>query len=212
MSKIKQSHSDLILLLKENLEFIRASAFAFDNGNLAEAKRLSVSIRVLLNDTKDSMSLLGQLGWKQELNFLDTAMDYNPKSYASHHGLVGLRATFESASYFAFLNDVPPSNLNKYKNFADWWNKIVISDQKKVKYSRRELILTLANKVGGAHVDPQLDHSYVELTKNNSVGWTYFNEAKEVPMQNIELFSVRQISYEIISSIERYLTKKNIQV
>lgn len=213
MGKIKQSHSDLKLLLKENLEFLRSSAIAFDSGNLAEAKRMAVQIRVLLHDTKESKSLLTQLGWKQDLRYLDTAMNYNPKSFSSHHGLVGLLATPEKATYFAFLDDYPPTGRpNNYVSFPDWWNKVVISDQRKIQYDRRELIMALANKVGGAHVDPNLDHDYVELTKNNSIGWFYFNESEEAPILNIELFSVRQICFEIISTIERYLSKENIQI
>ena len=76
-------------------------------------------------------------------------------------------------------------------------------------FNRRELILALANKDGGAHVDPELDHAYADLTRNNSVGWMFSDGQDKRPIEDVELFSVRQIAFEIIDSIERLMEKNN---
>ena len=210
MAKIKQTREELISHLKENLGFLKASAASFDSGSLGEAKRLAVSIRVLLHDTKQSKSLFRLLKLKEGFNFLDTAHDYNPANLMSHHGLVGLRVISEGSSYIAFLGDGP--NTESFKNlpFSQWWDKIVISDSKKNQFTRSELILALANKDGGAHVDPNLDESYMHLTRYNSVGWISSSNGKETPMHNVELFSVRQIAYELIYSLEQYINEHKL--
>ena len=210
MAKIKQTREELISHLKENLGFLKASAVSFDNGSLGEAKRLAVSMRVLLHDTKQSKSLFRLLKLKQGFDFLDTAHDYDPANLVSHHGLVGLRVSSDGSSYIAFLGDRPNTEAFKSLPFSQWWNKIVISDSKKNQFTRCELILALANKDGGAHVDPNLDESYMHLTRYNSVGWISSSNGKEIPIDNIELFSVRQMAYELIYSLEQYIKEHRI--
>lgn len=128
----------------------------------------------------------------------------------SHHGLVGLKIEDGDGSFYAPLQNGSTSRPYKFIKFPDWWNKIVIVDSKKSKFNRRELVLALANKDGGAHVDPDLDQAYSDLTRNNSVGWM-FSDGKEVrPMGSVELFSVRQIAFETIESIERIMKKHEV--
>ena len=55
-----RSHVDLAELLREQIGFIERSAAAFDEGHEEEAKRIAVVLRVLLHDTPQSTSLLGQ--------------------------------------------------------------------------------------------------------------------------------------------------------
>ena len=57
MEKIDQSLHELINHLKEQILFLKASASAFDEGFDGEAKRLAVTVRVLLHDTNNSISL-----------------------------------------------------------------------------------------------------------------------------------------------------------
>ena len=138
----------MIAHVHENLGFLKASASSFDAGHTGEAKRLAVTIRVLFHDTQQSKSLLGLLGWKQGVGFLDTAYDYNPSNLMSHHGLVRLRIA-AAGSYDAPLDQGFPGRPNRYVFFPEWWNKTVIVDSNKNKFNRRELVLALANKDGG---------------------------------------------------------------
>lgn len=102
------------------------------------------------------------------------------------------------------LDGFPIEGENIYSNFDDWWNEWVIVDHNKSAFSRKDLILNLANKDGGAHVDPKLDQDYANLTRNNSVGWTGYDGIKEFPVTDIELYSVRQIAYELLHSLQAY--------
>jgi len=207
MTKIKQTKQELMSHLQENLGFLNASAAAFDLGHTGEAKRLAVTIRVLLHDTRNSKSLLGLLKLKTNTGYYDSSADLNPKNLMSHHGLVGLKLGSGSGSYFAPLQEQMPGHTNKYVLFPAWWNKIIIKYSNNNTVTRRDLVLSLANKDGGAHVDPDLDTAYADLTRNNSVGWVFSNGTNSTPIDEVELFSVRQIAYEVITSVERKLNK-----
>ena len=93
--------------------------------------------------------------------------------------------------------------LDTWKEFDVWWQKIVIIDAKKQKFSRKDLILALANKVGGAHVDPELDADYAALSRDNSMGCFYEVADDTGPVTDIELVSCRQIAEEILVSLKK---------
>jgi hypothetical protein len=69
--KVSQRRSDLLNHLREQLQFLDASALSYDAGFEGEAKRLAVVIRVLLHDTAKSRSLLQSLGIKHTLRYND---------------------------------------------------------------------------------------------------------------------------------------------
>jgi len=212
MAKYKQSKEELRNHLVENLGFLKASSSSFDAGFYGEAKRLALTIRVLVHDTEKSKSLLYLLGTKAGMGFFDTANDVNSNNFGSHLGLIGTQAIADgkggvSAGYFAPLDEFILGRPNKFIFFPTWWNKVVIIDSKRNQFSRRELVLALANKDGGGHVDPTLDESYANLSRNNSVGWIFSNGKTKRPLEGVELFSVRQIAYELSKSIERQLSK-----
>jgi len=60
----RQSNEELQQHLKDIIQALELSAYAFDNGSEGEAKRLAAAIRVLVHDTESSKSLLGQLEQK----------------------------------------------------------------------------------------------------------------------------------------------------
>jgi hypothetical protein len=201
--KISQTNEGLKDHLREQINFLRSSAKSFDDGYEGEAKRLAVVIRALLHDTDRSVSLLNQLGM-EEMSFYDTAIDYRPENLLSAHGLIMMRMGQDGAKYIPPLDDGPPSRyMNGKVPFDEWWSKTVIADLHGSRFSRGDLILSVSNKDGGAHMDPHLDEAYVDLTRNNSLGWEYQidrEEKKELSSQP-ELASIRQIAYEVLRSL-----------
>jgi hypothetical protein len=74
-------------------------------------------------------------------------------------------------------------------------------------YTRKDLVLLLTEKEGGAHVDPKIDSDYKDLI--NRMGWVQAisdgeNEI-ESRIPDVELHSMRQIAYELVESIETQL-------
>lgn len=199
--KVKQTKSDLLIHLKDSCDFLEISSAAFDRGYIGEAKRLATTLRVLMHDTSNSHSLMSQLKLKNSMRYLNTAIPYTPKNLASHHGLVGLRVSNDEAGFYAFLDEAP--NKAKYVGLPDWWNETVICDSKKNKFKRRELILNLSNKDGGAHVDPHLTEAYADLSRNNSIGWMFCDAAGKSDIDGVELHSIRQVAHEFLCSIKK---------
>lgn len=212
MTKLPQTKAELLEHLRDSLGFLEASSASFEGGFVGEAKRLATTIRVLVHDTEKSKSLLGLLKIKASMGYLNTSHPYDPKNLLSYHGLVGLRVGNGNSRYWAPLGEGALGRSGKYEFFPDWWNQVVIVDSRKARFTRRELVLALANKDGGAHVDPHLDESYAELTRNNSVGWMILDGTTQKPMQDVELYSVRQIAFELLSSVKRYLEKSGAVV
>ena len=91
MAKYVQTNEDLRNHLCEQVQFLAASAAAFDNGHEGEAKRLATTIRVLVHDTKSSRSLLRQLNMKHTIRTQNTAHPIDPRNAAPHQGLVVMR-------------------------------------------------------------------------------------------------------------------------
>lgn len=201
MTKIPLSQDDLNEHLAEQLGFLEASARSFDGGFIGEAKRMATTIRVLMHETPQSHSVLGQLGLLQK-DFVDTSPDYDPKSLTAFHGLVFVRAkvspTSSSGTFKAFLNDTLPFVQGQTLPFTRWWDKVVVVDQKKESFSRKGLILLASNKDGGAHVDPNLDAGYAQLKK--SVGWSLVTPTSSDDIPDVQAHSVRQIAHEVLKT------------
>lgn len=212
--KIPQSEIDLKKQLDEQINFIKKSCAEFDGGEVSEAKRIALSIRILLHDTRRSTSLLNSLGDKSKIFFLDSAFSFNPHNLAPHQGLVIMECNADTVhtkvEYKPLLGThISMQHQEKWIPFTDWWQHTVIKDQKGNLFSRKDLILHIADTDGGAHIDKDLDQNYVDLSRNNSTGF-YFamklqgGEEHHIALKNIELASVRQIGFEIIQSLIKY--------
>jgi hypothetical protein len=201
----KRSRTDLLDMLAENREFLQRSAYAFDHGYEAEAKRMAVVLRVLLHDTDLSHSLLKQLNVKTQMNFLDTAAPINPANLLPTPGLVMMKMTRTSVGadgqYVAPLGMERP-HPPRLRTFAEWWRHPVMKVDGT--WSRKELVLTLANTEGGAHVDPDLNGRYESLAKANGIGWTASAGANSQPFAgNVVAVAVRQVAYEVVTTLDR---------
>jgi len=187
------SDDELKVHLAEQIGFLNASAAAFDAGNTGEAKRMALTIRVLLHETKRSKSLLRQLNHKPA--FVSTASPFDPRNLVSHMGLLAIQLGDAGVRY------IPRGEHTPHKrevSFDEWWNEIVFKTQGHDAVSRKDLILTAANQDGGGHVDPELDEVYARLVKENSLGWLAGNGDKTEPMGDPTKAAIRQISAEVL--------------
>lgn len=194
----RQSRQELEEHFRRQVGFLHTSAAAFDSGVIAEASRLATSIRVLLHDGQGA-SLLGQLGLKDQLGFLDTATDPIPGNLAPTNGLVTMGIGGTGPVFHAPFGEGSPRRQNKpRKAFEDWWNAVVIIDGIGTTFTRKDLVLALANKDGGAHVDPELNAAYAALSRSGSLGWMISDDTGARPMIESPVpASVRQIAYEL---------------
>ena len=184
--------------LENKIRFLESSSQSYDNGCINEAKRLAVEIRVLLHNTSRSTSLLTHLK-KNDILFYDTSSDYDPNNLLSQMMLIKMRIGPQGPEYIPVLdNESPIHDLKKKVPFEDWWKKVVFVNTKGDTFDRKDLILNLSNKDGGAHIDANLDDAYANLTRFNSLGWMFERGGIHEDLGNPVLASVRQISYEVI--------------
>jgi hypothetical protein len=204
---VKQSDQELLGHLEEQIRFLLRSADAYDNGFTGEAKRMATIIRILVHDTRQSTSLLTSLG-KKDIQFYSTAAIIDNGKSMSTHRLVALKLSTNQdtskATYYAPLDDRPLFvNVNKKMVFRSWWNEIIIIDKMRNEFSRKDLVLFVSNKVGGAHIDPELDDAFAALTRYNSSGWVA-SGSKGIGrnLEGVELVNIRQICHEVLKSLK----------
>ncbi|AEG19230.1 hypothetical protein [Methanobacterium paludis] len=201
MAKVKQSEEDLKSQLKDQIQLLLNSCQLFDEGFKIEAKNIALRIRVLLHDAR-SHSLLTQLG-KKDILFYDTSLDYDSRNPFPYMGLIKIMKRPKGDEFFAPLDEDSSRYLNGKITFSKWWNElIVLEDSNKNPFTRKNLILTVSNKDGGAHVDSELNEEYVNLTRNESIGWMYANNAGEGYIMGAELTTIRQIAHEVLKSLK----------
>lgn len=208
-----QSQDELNSHLAEQIAFLEASILSYDSGNTSEAKRLASTLRLMLHDTRNSKSLLGQLGLKI-LKFCDTSnySGYNatPWDVAVYTGLVG--QCINMAKYrveFVPLLDHESENGPIWVDFEHWWSTTVIKDELRNTFSRRDLVLTMADQDGGAHIDPVITDKYAALSRQNSVGWVgAVGNTDYRPIPYPERAAVRQIAHELLKTLNPSYSKK----
>lgn len=202
MAEFQQTNTELQGHLQDHLGFLVSSAAAFDSGNLGEAKRLAVSLRVLFHDTGQSHSLLGQLS-RLGGSFISSAIPHDTGNVTRHGGLIMTATSKAGSTYYAPLDDVL---IERWLPFQDWWNEPVFVDTQRAVLTRRSLILAVANQDGGAHVDPNLTDTYARLSRHNSMGWIQMPGG--VPIRNPERAAVRQIAHEALKTLKAGYRKK----
>lgn len=196
----------LLEALRQQQSFLRSSSKSFDEGEEAEALRLAVTIRVLVHDTKSSHSLLGQLGVKEQLRYVDTAGPVKDGNLLPTLGLVMHQVGHES-KHMPLLDEGSPGHYgNAPLLFEEWWDRrqVIVLPHLNRHWTRKQLVLALAHKEGGAHVDAELDEAYEELVTNNGAGIMLgIGESEAVPFPgNLVAVSVRQIAFELTKTLE----------
>ena len=198
MLKVPVTSGDLSQQLSEQINFIRASCTRFDEGQTSEGKRIATHIRVLVHDSSRSHSLLKQLGYKDTLQLVSLAEPYIPANLAPYHGLLNI-AIGNGMRYVPKLDSV----ARRLVPFDDWWDEPVLKDPEGTLYSRKDLVLAVANKDGGTHVDPEIDEAYWKLSRGNNVGYKVAVGGRPIQWhENPVLPSLRQIGFEILETLD----------
>ena len=196
---------DLERKLREQYDLLTAHAEAFDRGRRVVALSLAVTIRVLVHDTAQSKSLLRQLDLKDKLRFRDTAQHIDPRNLLPNPALVHVKVTpGHGVEWEAPLNMRDDDRLRQPLPFRQWWTMPLTKDHTGGTWSRKDFVLHLANKEGGAHIDPaEIDERLRQIEDENAMGWTYADPVLgEVPMPYGPILpSVRQIAHEVATTL-----------
>jgi hypothetical protein len=192
--------NEIVGQIRQQLKRIEVFTSMYDSGDKSIAREIAVKLRVLFHSTKKSNSLLGQLKL-DHLQFVDTGSQYELNTLTSHWGLVFMETRFTNAATITeFVPQLEHGNRRKQMvDFKTWWEtKEVIVDPKKNIFTRKRLVLELADTDGGAHVDQALKMDYHDLTRNNSAGWFLKDQWGKIQnLDNPVPPSIRQIAFEV---------------
>lgn len=123
---------------------------------------IAARLRVILNDEGGNTSLLSQIGMQNRFFFTTPAYSHisdMPSNIVFNAKMVSV--VCKADKFYCQANDHMPDK-KVMLNFDAWWNEIVI-DSKHEEFSlitRRDMVLTLADKQGGAYVDAEYDTAY----------------------------------------------------
>jgi hypothetical protein len=89
--------------------------------------------------------------------------------------------------------------------FDEWWSeeKVFVSSESKL--TRKDLVLAVANKDGGAHFDDKVQKNYDDFRHSWSGGSTLVgtSSGKERGYDNIPIYpAIRQIGYELLATLK----------
>lgn len=202
IKRVARSKDDLRQELVNQISLLKNSCESYDSGLEAIGKHIALILRVLFHHHGKSRSLLEQLGLRDS-RFMDSAGPLNPNNLISEMPMVCIRMGGNEARYLASCqiggSPFPPRQVK----FVEWWNEPVLKDQQGRKFCRRELVQNVADTDGGAHVDPDLEEAYMDLSRNNSLGWMFtIGDIEEKFKGKPELACIRQIAHETLASLE----------
>lgn len=212
MSQSPQTPTDFTKQLADQIDLLKELAKLYDSGKTVAAKAMATGVRVLLHDTSSSTSLLTLLD-RKNIYFFDTNGAEEQawgggKHIGSYHGLVGAAT---NSTYTPYLDESVPG-CSKESLFDEYWGRVVFVDGKGNSFTRKDIILTLTNQDGGAHVDPGLSTKYAELSRQNSMGLTAsVNGTEHKPLERAELAATRQITHEVIRTLDPSYPQQKIK-
>lgn len=192
--------------LGEQLRFLARSSELFDQGHEDEAFRLATSLRVVFHDTQHSISLLTHLGLKHGKMLSSSRGHGNWQDYLAEEINLGSANPVRMRPLLG--------NQFVTVSIMDWWNNQTVFVHATEESSRRTIILSAANKDGGAHVAKQLEAYYEALCGGeHMIGITGNLQYEGVPPfpqgvtifpKNAHLALIRQFAHETICSVNHY--------
>lgn len=181
--------------LHDQLDFLESAAIEFDSrGKTNRAKQMAGIIRTLVHQTKHSRSLIKQVGLESRF-YMSSSPAIDGKNLLPECGLLGIEFTNSGVKYVSLLDDCKM----QFVSLDEWWNDSVIDDKDGNIFSRKDLVLEMANRDGGAHVDPNISISYARF-RDSGLRFEV-NHGKKMGVHP-ERYAVRQIAHELLKSLK----------
>jgi hypothetical protein len=184
--------------LEEQRHLLGKSIRDLTSGDLAEAVRIATVMRVLVHETGNSTPLLKQL----TPNYLELKIPDRAPIKQQEDGSPGTRQvvlmsvpiSIKITGDGVFLN--PELDMEAYEPsiLGMWWTRPCLILPGLGGFSRKEIVLGMADKEGGAHVDTDIPTKYQQLLSSKSF---QVGNAGEVSPLNLSRFMVGQAAIEL---------------
>jgi hypothetical protein len=169
---------DYLKQLRSQIDFLKSDIEEYMNGKEHFALKIASTIRTLFYKSKMSTPILPDLPKKYGLTIRFKGRDQSKiDSYVVLY--TGFTIGNKTPRFDApFLID---------KEFDEYWDEIVYIEGK-IRYTRSQLIMWAANKLGGSHVDPKIPPELLHLV-NGTI--------KLVSSRYGEESIINQVTYEM---------------
>lgn len=206
--------------LIEQISLLIDACHLYDMGKFHQAKTMSSIIRTLVKDPENpkpnnqTISLLKSLSVKESMKFFNTGYEaVDPLININLIGIVTVPTlppliNDKESIYLPLLNSSELIDC-KWLTFDQWWkSKVIIykSENLDITFTRKKIVLTMAEQDGGAHIDnfKNINKSYRNLITGTTHLFTTQNlDGSETGIKHIQYALVRQISHELIISIKK---------
>lgn len=193
----------LLSMLGEQRDHLRTSLDAFYNGNFAESLRIATTIRVLVHETSQSKPLLTQARPDGlDLQIPEHVGDARPGQEEIIRFAVSAR--LGPGPTVAPAVDLGSSHYST-SSVGAWWGRTTFSFPSRigtqVVYTRKQVVLILANKEGGAHVDPHEDPNYARLLTDQPLAFEVAGVQIQTP--DFARFLAAQSGVEMLECLRR---------
>lgn len=189
----------VLLKLKEQMDLLRTSVRAFYEGQFAESLRIATSIRILVHESRTSKPLLIMAQPNGlELPIREDVSHWNDET------ILGFAVGVRLGPTVAPAVDLE-STHRSFSTVGAWWNRVVFTFPSRlgtqVVNRRRHVVLILADREGGAHVDPDLDPNYARLLTDLPLSFAEYGVPVETP--DLARFLTAQCGVEMLDCLKR---------
>lgn len=228
-NKRQRQPGELDNKLNNQMWHLFRSCRAFDAGQEIEAERIALTLRVLLhhNPSHRSHALLAQLNLLNTMQFVDSGVRRNLLNQAITAHIIGDHKFIAGGSpadtglvtpvivngigkFIAPLRrnrfvetDFRANCIVPYREFKDWWETSFIETLSGREFSRKDIVMTMANQDGGGHVDPEIDAEFSDFCQDShglALGTNY--DDMEPIEANIVHATIRQIAFEVMATLD----------
>ena len=183
---------------------IRNLCAEIDSKNLIDPGSMALQLRLLLIDSSSrtgGRSVMNLMGVTNTQKILSTVPQRISERTISSIGFLGLRLSEGEANWYAPVGDTKGAqNLLT----TEKWLEEPIFKTGSITFTRLKLIRVIADKEGGAHLDPNIDPEYYEIARANGTGWTFFlGDGQEIPLGDPFPALLQQLCYEVLMTDAR---------
>jgi len=143
--------------LREQRDFLQSEIKEYGNGQAHFAYKIASTLRTIFHKTSESKPILPDLAERYGIR-----LSFKGKREGQVDEHVVLYVGFQSGNW-------PPDFTAPFyvqKDFNHYWNEIIYAEGK-IRYTRKQLVLFAANKLGGAHVDPEIPTNLLRTVQGN---------------------------------------------
>jgi hypothetical protein len=143
--------------LREQRDFLKSEIAEYGKSQPHFAFKMASTLRTIFHKTAVSTPILPDLAERYGIR-----LSFRGKQDGQVDEFVVLYIGFQTGNW-------PPNFTAPFyiqKDFAQYWNEIIYAEGK-IRYTRKQLVLFAANRLGGAHVDPEIPANLLRTIQGN---------------------------------------------